>query len=119
MKAYSLDLRERVVKALSTGKSIREVSEIFGVSHDTVRRYQLRHEQGEGLQPRPRLGRAPRVSVEEQESFVVMLRENPNATLDEMSALWEERTGVSLPRSTVYDCVRRVGGRFKKDSNCK
>jgi transposase len=119
MKAYSLDLRERVVKALLAGGSIREVSERFGVSHDTVRRYQLRHERGQGLLPLPRLGRAPRVPIEEQESFIAMIRENPNATLLEMSALWQERTGVSLPRATFHDHVRRVGGRFKKESDCE
>lgn len=117
MKAYSLDLRERVVKALLAGGSVREVSERFSVSHDTVRRYQLRHEQSQSLSPLPRLGRAPRVPAEEQEAFVAMIRENPNATVLEMSALWQERTGVLLPRATFYDHMRRAGGRFKKESD--
>lgn len=112
-----MDLRERIVGALVAGGSVREVSERFGVSHDTVRRYQLRHERGESLAPRARLGRAPLLPAEEQEAFLQMIRENPNATLQQMSSLWQERTGVHLPRSTVHDYVRRVGGRFKKDSD--
>src|SRR6476660_9225385 len=117
MKTYSLDLRERIVASLQAGSSIREVAQLFGMSHDTVRRYQLRQEQGQSLLPRPRLGRAPRVLPAEKEAFVAMVREHPNATLMEMSALWQQRTGVALPQSTMHDHVRRVGGRFKKESN--
>jgi len=116
MKAYSLDLRERIVGALLEGASVWEVALRFGVSHDTVSRYKLRHEQGQGLLPRPRPGRAPRVGPEQEEAFVSMVRQNPSATLEQMSVLWHERTGVWLPQSTLHDQVRRLGGRFKKDS---
>jgi len=116
MKAYSMDLRERVVGALLEGASVREVALRFGVSHDTVSRYKSRHEQGQGLSPRPRPGRAPRVGPEQEEAFVLMVRQNPNATLEQMSVLWQERTGVWLPQSTLHDQVRRLGGRFKKNA---
>jgi transposase len=117
MKTYSVDLRERIVAALQEGSSVREVALRFGVSHDTVQRYRSRHEQGQSLLPSPRLGRAPRVAPQEQEAFIAMVRENPNATLAQMSALWQERTGVTLPRATMHDHVRRLGGRFKKESH--
>ena len=115
MKAYSLDLRERIVAALLEGRSIREVAEHFGVSHDSVRRYQLQQAQGQGLSPRPRVGRSRRVRPEDEAAFVTMIRENPNATLMQMSALWQERTGVVLPRATLHDQVRHLGGRYKKE----
>jgi transposase len=79
MKTLSQDLRERIVGALVEGGSVREVSERFGVSHASVRRYQLRYERGEGLAPRPRLGRAPLLPAEEQEAFLAMIRENPGS----------------------------------------
>lgn len=53
MKTYSLDLREWIVAALQEGASVREVALRFGVSHDSVQRYQRRHEQGQSLLPFP------------------------------------------------------------------
>ncbi len=111
-----MDLRERVVRALVDGASVSEVALRFEVSHDTVERYKKRHECGEDLAPRPRLGRDPRVRVEEQEALRALVQNNPGATIEGMSALWQEQTGQELPRSTMHDHLRRVGARFKKNT---
>lgn len=116
MKAYSKDLRERVVRALLEGASVRDVALRFEVSHDTVERYKKRHERGEELAPRPRPGRTPLVRAEEQEALRALVQSHPDATIEGMSALWQEQTGQELPRSTMYDHLRRVGARFKKNT---
>ena len=45
MKGYSLDLRRWIVTAVAAGQSKTAVSERFGVSHSTVKRYVKRQEQ--------------------------------------------------------------------------
>lgn len=117
MKAYGMDLRERVVRALVEGASVSEVAQRFEVSHDTVERYKKRHERGEDLAPRPRPGRAPRVGAGEQEALQALVQAHPNATIEGMSALWQEQTGQELPRSTMHDHLRRVGAHFKKNTS--
>ena len=39
MKAYSQDLRAKVLRAVDLGKSRREIVEVFGVSRATLKRY--------------------------------------------------------------------------------
>lgn len=117
MKTLSMDLRERIVGALVEGARVQEVANRFCVSHDSVRRLQLKHQRGESLAPRPRLGRTPRVGSQEAQALRSLLEHNPNATIEEMSALWEQQTGVLLPRSTLHDSLVRVRARFKKNTS--
>ena len=39
MKAYSQDLRQRVLRAIDQGKNQAEVAETFAISIPTIRRY--------------------------------------------------------------------------------
>jgi hypothetical protein len=48
MNAYSKDLRLRVLDALDRGLSRKEVSELFGLSLSTIKRYLKRRREGEG-----------------------------------------------------------------------
>lgn len=114
MKPLSLDLRERIVNALVDGESVQEVATRFCVSHDSVRRLQLKHQRGESLAPQPHLGRTPRVGEDEQGALVSLVRHNPSATIEAMRGLWAEQTGVLLPHSTMHDALVRVRARFKK-----
>ncbi len=114
MKALSLDLRERIVMALVEGGRVQEVATRFCVSHDSVRLLQLKHERGESLAPRPHLGRTPRVRGEEEATLVELVEQHQSATIEEMSVLWAQQTGVVLPRSTMHDALVRVRARFKK-----
>jgi transposase len=61
MKAYSLDLRERIVGARIKGESVASVAQRFGVCTKTVRVYEKRASQGR-LSVTPRPGRARRLS---------------------------------------------------------
>ncbi|GHO42279.1 helix-turn-helix domain-containing protein [Ktedonospora formicarum] len=59
MRAYSLDLRERVVRAVDQGYNRAEISKLLGVSSATIKRYlKLRRETGY-LHPRPIPGHPP------------------------------------------------------------
>ncbi len=100
--------------ALAEGARVQEVATRFCVSHDSVRRLQLKHERGESLAPRPHLGRTPRVSGKEEATLVELVEHHQRATIEEMSALWVQQTGVVLPRSTMHDALVRVRARLKK-----
>jgi transposase len=113
MKAYSMDLRERIVAARVAGESVESVAQRFGVCTKTVRVYQKRAAQGE-LRPRPRPGRAPLLAQEQEEAFLWMVREKADWTVDQLCGEWQERSGVVLGRSTLHNHLRRLGGRYKK-----
>lgn len=115
MKAYSMDLRERIVAARAAGESVAQVAQRFGVCTKTVYDYCAKARRG-ALAPRPLPGRVRGIGPEQEPSLIAMVQENADLTLEEMCHLWRERTGVCVPRSTLHDAVRRAGMRFKKNT---
>ena len=55
MKAYSVDLREKIVAAVGRGMSKAQAARIFGVGATSVKRYVKLAEEGKPLTP----GKAP------------------------------------------------------------
>jgi len=65
--AYSVDLRERVVRAFDVGgKTDHEVAELFGIGEATVHRWKRQHRETGRLEPLPhRSGNPPRITLEQ------------------------------------------------------
>lgn len=113
MAAYSMDLRERIVMACGSGQSQACVALRFGVCRKTVSAYVRRAVQGQ-LAPSPLPGRAPRLRPDQEAAFVAMISEKSDWSVDALCVEWEKRSGVLLPRSTLHDHLKRLGGRYKK-----
>jgi transposase len=117
MNAYSKDLRLRVLDALDRGLSRKEVSNLFGLSVSTIKRYVKRRRQGEDLEPKPSTGRKRRIlsSPEEKAALWKQLQENEEATLERHCQLWEERRGVRVSIATMSRAIReKLGWTLKK-----
>ena len=113
MKAYSMDLRERIVEARRAGESVEGVAHRFGVCTKTVRVYEKRAAQGR-LSPTPRPGRERRLSQEEHAALGVLVQERSDWTLASLAQAWQEQGGDVLPSSTLHDALGRIGITFKK-----
>jgi transposase len=61
MKAYSEDLRERIVEAVERGLGESEVARTFGVSLSSVKRYVGMAHQRRPLTPKKRPGLRPKI----------------------------------------------------------
>ena len=114
MRAYSLDLRERIATALQEGGKEKDIAARFDVSVSTVQRLDRRLRRQETIAPKPPLGRRPQMNGEDQAAFAAMLTERTDWTMQSMAAAWQERTGLLLPKSTLHDLLQRIGRRFKK-----
>ena len=117
MNAYSKDLRLRVLDALDQGLSRKEVSELFGLSLSTIKRYIRRRRQGEDLEPRPSTGRKRRILATTQQKRALwrQLEENDEATLERHCELWDERQGVRVSIATMSRAIReKLGWTLKK-----
>jgi transposase len=77
MKAYSMDLRERIVEFVGQGNSKAEASRLFNTCWKTVARYCKAAENGD-LTPKPQGGSAKRFADETLRNAV---RDSPSATL--------------------------------------
>ena len=60
MKAYSEDLRRKIVDALKRGMPKSETATLFGVSLSSVKRFAKMDRQGDSLAPRKPPGRPPK-----------------------------------------------------------
>jgi transposase len=114
MKAYSEDLRLRVVAAVDRGMARSEAARAFGVGRATVKRYlALRRETGR-LQPRPRHGPPPSTTVALRAALPTRLRVVPDATLAEHCGWWEQTAGVRFSTATMSRVISKLGWTRKK-----
>src|SRR5436305_1432036 len=115
MRAYSQDLRERIVRAVDGGLSRAEAARRFSVSERTVRR-SLHHRARTGtFAPLAyRHGPAPAIPPEQEPALLAQLRAHPDATLEEHCAQWGREQGRTVSVSTMGRAQRRVGWTVKR-----
>ncbi len=114
MASYSLDLRERIVKAsVEEGQSHSEVARRFGVSRWSVRRYLKRSAVG-SIAPTPHPGRKPRLSSAQGEVLREQVKRHHDWTLAQHAEAITAATGVTLKKSSVGNYLKRMGITHKK-----
>jgi transposase len=114
MKAYSQDLRERVLKAVDQGMQRKEAVKLFGISESSIKRYlKLRYETG-NLAPKAMVGRPPKKVGALQNGLLPQLQAHPDATLKEHCKLWEQETGMRVSISTMSESIKRLEWTRKK-----
>ncbi len=115
MRAYSEDLRTRIVSAVEGGPSRAAAARRFSVSERTVRRYLRRQATTGSLAPDLyRRGPAPAIPPEQGAALLAQLRAHPDATLGEHCALWQQGQGRAVSTSTMCRAQQRVGWTVKK-----
>jgi len=115
MKAYSEDLRYRVVQASNDGLSQPEVARRFRVGLRTVERYLRQWRVTGGLTSRTSLGATPAILPGQYPALVAQLEALPDATLAMHCDRWETTTGVRVSVSTMCRAQQRVGWTRKKE----
>ena len=115
MKAYSIDLREKIVAAhLDNHHSIRTVASIFVVSKSLVQKLVKQQKLEGNLQPKqpgkPRLSYLTNAEVELRE----LVTEHPDATLVELCEFFADKTGNWVGRSAMCLALQKLGLNRKK-----
>lgn len=114
MKAYSLDLRERVVRAVDRGYKRTDIIKLFGVSRATIKRYLKQRRETGHLGRKPIPGRPAKKSAPLHAGLVAQLETSPDATLEMHCQSWEQTSGVRVSTSMMSRAIRRVGWTRKK-----
>ena len=117
MKAYSLDLREKIVAAVRRGMSKAQTARTFGVGATSVKRYvKLAEEEGKPLRSP---GKAPARKGKLSGSGMKLLEEDlharPAVTYEKRADLLYELLGVRVSKATICRTVGRLGYTRKKD----
>src|ERR1700759_3626631 len=116
MKAYSLDLRQRVVRAYEQGEgSISEIASRFGVCPAFVKKM-LRQWRATGdLSPRPHGGGKPKSLTQRQHQLLKRkVREQSDISLAELQSLLDEQESVQVHVSTISRALSGLGLLLKK-----
>jgi transposase len=112
MKAYSMDLRERVLADLDAGTAPKALAAKYRVSVAWVRRLRQRRRETGETAPRPAGRRVPALAAH-AEAIRRAVAETPDATLAELKA----RLGLAGSLATLWRAVRGLGLTVKKKSS--
>lgn len=108
MKAYSMDLRERVIGACDRGEPTKVVARTFGVSPAWVRRLkQHRRERGDIV---PRSGGGSRGRKIDRARLAELVARQPDATLVDL----RDRLGIRVTPWAICKALRELKLSYKK-----
>lgn len=112
MKAYSLDIRERV---LHSRESIRKTAKRYEVSTNFIVRLRQRYRATGQLTPKRRGGnRRPRVDEAGGVWLTALLQRQPSLTLAELCSRYEAVHGVAVSKSSMDRTLQRLHISYKK-----
>lgn len=109
-RAYSVDLRERSLAAMTAGMSMTEAARIFAVSRSTLSRWRQRQQTTGSLHPGQSSGRPRRLTPAHEAVLLTQLQAQPDLTLAELCAA----APVRVSATTMSRTVRRLGVTRKK-----
>jgi transposase len=105
MRAYSNDLRERIILAVERGDhSLRQLAQLFSVSLSFIVRLLQRQRQTGSVQPEPHAGGTPaKLDADALARLRQLVRDQPDATLAELRT----RLGVCCTLATICRALQR------------
>lgn len=107
-KAYSLDLRQKIVEAYYKGDiSQRKLARQFGVATSFVQKLLKQARETGNLAPKKRISQTPtKLNTEQLEVLGQLVDENNDATLKELCQRLHEHTQVLISISTMDRMLR-------------
>lgn len=114
MRAYSLDIRQRVLKAYDEGKwTVGQIAERFNVGEWWVHKLKRQRKAGLGIGARKgKVGQPRRLSPEQLSRLEQYVDKHPDATLEQIG----EELAVACTTVTIHNTLRRLGYRYKKNA---
>jgi len=114
MKAYSIDLRERIVRAVGQGMSKAEAARVYEAGLSTVKRYVRQQAEQGHLRATPAPGRRREIGAEAEAALRAQATAHADATLAEHCERWAEAGGARVSRATMSRALARLGLPLKK-----
>jgi transposase len=112
-RPYSDDLRRKLLEAFDQGKgSLSELAARFGVSVGWAWKISAARKRT-GQMERPGYRPGAKCRIDEQ-VLSELLRSHPDATLVQLQAELENKTGLRVSTQHLWRVVRRLGFRLKK-----
>jgi len=108
-------IRETIIRLRDEGRTYVEIADLVKVGYATVNRIiRLHRETGDITHRQPGGGNASPIRDEVAEALCVIVVENPDATVAEMTEMLTARGIVETSRSSVQRALTRLGFSRKK-----
>src|SRR5713226_3095291 len=114
MKAYSQDLRQRVLRAVDQGHTQAEIANIFAISVATIKRYLKQHRETGHVEPKAIPGRPATKGAVLQMGLRAQLEAQPDARLEDHCRLWGDTHGMQVSTASISRAITRLGWTRKK-----
>jgi transposase len=114
MKAYSQDLRQRVLRAVDQGHTQAEMAKTFAISVATIKRYLKQRRETGHVEPKAIPGRPAKKGAALQAGLRAQLEAHPDARLEDHCRLWEEEHGMQVSTASISRAIARLGWTRKK-----
>jgi transposase len=116
MRAYSPDLRERIILGRKSGQSAAELAKQFKVCKRSVERFWERYQKNGELSARKRGGRRPAKLLGQDKHLRQWTEKNNGITLAELAVKCREHLGIKVVLTTISNRLKRLGLSHKKKS---
>jgi transposase len=114
MKAYSVDLRQRVLAALERGMARSEAITTFQVSEGSIKRWLKLQREHFTLEPGKPSGRPATLKPSDDAVLRRLVEAAPDATFPEYTEQWNELHDKPISHWTLGRAIRRLGLTRKK-----
>ena len=118
MKAYSLDLRQKIIDVYKQEEvSQRQLARRFNVALSFIVKLLRQYRTTGNISPKPFNG-GVKLKLNSESLLVLteLIENNNDATLDELCQMLKERRGVSISRATMGRMTQRLQLTVKKNS---
>ena len=103
--AYSEDLRQKVIKHIEEGNSLRETAKLYKINKSTIVKWLKRYREEGHVEERKRPGSAPSIDIEEFKRYV---EANKNKSAEKIV----EAFGLNTAGAWYW--LNKLGYRYKK-----
>jgi transposase len=120
MKAYSVDLRQKIIDAHNQQEgSQRQLARRFRVSLTFIENLLQRYRTDGTVEPRAHGGgQVAKLNSEQEAVLITLIEENNDGILVELCHRLEQRVGVRISRATMGRYVQKLKLTRKKNSAC-
>jgi transposase len=114
MKAYSGDLREKVLRAVDQGYPREEIIKLLAVSRATIKRSLKQRRETGSIAAKAIAGRPPKKLGFLQAEWATQLQAQDDLRLEDQCRVFEQTHGVQVSTTTMSQAIKRLGWTRKK-----
>jgi transposase len=112
---YSLDLRERVINAISKGMRPTIAAKTFDVSRRVIYKWKDLLEKTNSLKPKSGFQKGHSHKITNREEFRAFVEKNGNLTVKMMIVEWAKLKNQIVSESTMERALKKIGFTSKKN----